>query len=121
MFPAPLYQAGLKKAAPETRIPVERIQAPLLVTGGGKDGLWPAAEMAEEVAKYRRSCPYGKADEVLIYPNAGHGIEIPYGSVIDDGPFINGGDPAANAQARADAWPKIVAFLKKHLGLAHTP
>ena len=77
--------------------------------------------MAEEVAAHRKSCPYGKADEVLIYPNAGHGIEIPYGSIVDDGPFINGGDPWANAQARADAWPKIVAFLKKHLGPVQTP
>lgn len=121
MFPAPLYQAGLKEAAPDTRIPVERIQAPVLVTGGGKDGLWPSAEMAEEVARHRRACPYGKGDEVLIYPDAGHGLEPPYGSVIDDGPFINGGDPAANAQARADAWPRIVTFLRRHLASAPTP
>lgn len=116
MFLAPLYLAGLKKAAPDTRIPVERIQAPLMVTAGGKDGLWPAAEMAEEVAMHRRSCPYGKADEVLIYPNAGHGIEIPYQSVVNEGPLISGGDPGANAHARADAWPRIVAFFRKHLG-----
>lgn len=116
MFPAPLYEASLRKAGPETRIPVERIQAPLLVTGGGKDGLWPAANMAREIAARRKACPYGKDDEVLIYPDAGHGIEFPYWSVIDDGPIINGGDPAANVQARLDAWPRIVAFLRKHLG-----
>lgn len=116
LFLAPLYQAGLKRAAPETRIPVERIQAPLLVTAGGQDGLWPSAEMAREVALHRRSCPHAMADEVLIYPNAGHGLEIPYGSVMDDGPFINGGDPAANAQARTEAWSKILAFFKQHLG-----
>ncbi len=121
MFVAPLYEAGLKKAAPDTRIPVERIQAPLLVTGGGKDGLWPAADMALEISAHRKSCPYGKDDEVLIYPNAGHGIEPPYWSVIDAGPFINGGDPAANVQARRDAWPRIVAFLRKHLGPSGHP
>lgn len=116
MFPAPLYEAGLKKAAPDTRIPVERIQAPLLVTGGGKDGLWPAAAMAREIAVHRKASPWGKADEVLIYPDAGHGIEPPYWSVIDSGPFISGGDPKANIQARSDAWPRIVTFLRKHLG-----
>lgn len=121
MFPAPLYEAGLRKAAPDTRIPVERIQAPVMVTGGGKDGLWPAADMAKEIATHRKSCPYGTADEVLIYPDAGHGIEPPYGSVIDEGPFINGGDPAANVQARNDAWARIVDFLRKHLGSPRRP
>jgi dienelactone hydrolase len=65
----------------------------------------------------------GRPVEHVIYPKAGHLIaQPPYGpatEIITPGPgvrFRTGGTPDANAAARADMWPRTIAFLQAELG-----
>ena len=61
----------------------------------------------------------GQRHEVLLYPNAGHGVGVfPYvqGPTTSrtpgpKTPMASGGTQAANAAARADGYPKMLAFL----------
>ncbi len=56
----------------------------------------------------------------LTYPNADHaiGFGIPNLLVANvyltfGTPLLAGGTPAADARAREDSWPKLLAFLAK--------
>lgn len=89
------------------RIPVETYAGPVILIAGEKDALWNSARMARNIAEARRAA--GVPTEALIYPEAGHDL-IGAGSGPREDPR-GGGDPVANEAARADAWPKVVAFL----------
>jgi dienelactone hydrolase len=58
-------------------------------------------------------------DQLLVYPRAGHLIGkafLPAGSTRTGGGRLEtGGTSAGNAQAQADAWPRVLAFLAKAL------
>jgi len=122
---APAYSA-VKKTSETTRasaIPVENIDAPLLLIAGGQDKLWYSDFMSRTILNRRKTSRHAKKDELLIYPNAGHQFRLPHlpttvswlapkGAKL----IINfGGTPQANAQAQADAWKKILGFLGKYL------
>jgi hypothetical protein len=54
----------------------------------------------------------------LSYEGAGHMVFLPYfitaGNRIEM-PFMNGGNPRADANGSADFWAKMLDFLHKHL------
>lgn len=92
------------------RIPVEAYAGPLMLIAGGRDAQWDAARAAEAIVAAREAA--GRQTEALIYPEAGHDL------VGDGGPrdvARAGGTPEANAAARQDAWPKVVAFMARTL------
>lgn len=92
------------------RIPVEAYAGPLMLVAGGQDAQWDAASSAETIVAAREAA--GRRTEALIYPEAGHDL------VGDGGPrdaARSGGTPEANAAARQDAWPKVVAFMARAL------
>lgn len=94
----------------EARIPVESYRGGLMLIAGEKDPQWNAAQATRTMAAARRAA--GLETEALIYPEAGHDL------VGDGGPrevARAGGTPEANAAARQDAWPKVVAFLERTL------
>lgn len=94
----------------EARIPVERYAGDLMLIAGGQDAQWNAAQAAANIARARSDA--GLSTDLLAYPDAGHDL------VGDGGPRDSprsGGSPEANAAARADAWPKVVAFLARTL------
>lgn len=95
----------------EARIPVETYAGPVMLIAGGKDALWNSARMANNIAAARDTA--GRRTETLIYPDAGHDI-IGAASGARPDPR-GGGDAAANQAARADAWPRVVAFLAQTL------
>lgn len=95
----------------EARIPVEAYRGPLLLVAGDRDRLWNSGRMARNIAAARRTA--GLETEALIYPDAGH--DLGGGSAEPREDPRGGGTPAANAAARADAWPKVVAFLARTL------
>ena len=102
---------------PDAIIPVERIDAPILLVCGEADTLWPSCKMADQIAARLHSS--GKpAPEILRYPDAGHEV---FGLPIDasDPHYAHlgglGGTPAGIAAAHADDWPRTVAFLKEKL------
>lgn len=93
------------------RIPVERYRGKLLLVAGDQDRLWNSGRMARNIVAARIKA--GLRTEALIYPEAGH--DLGGGSAAPREDPRGGGTPTANAAARADAWPKVVAFLKDAL------
>ena len=55
----------------------------------------------------------GRETVALIYSGAGH--DLAGGSTAHRDDPRGGGDPAANAEARADSWPQVLAFLARTL------
>lgn len=98
-----------KEAA--ARIPVENYKGPLLIVTGERDAQWNSARMARNVVATRKAA--GLETEALIYPEAGHSLAGSDGLRPPDP--RSGGSPEADAAARLDAWPKVVAFLQRTL------
>ena len=95
---------------------METCAGPLLLVAGGDDQLWDSGGMAKNIADPRRK---SQVTQTLIYPNAGHLISgdgwrptTQYNVALSK----VGSTPEGNAHADADAWPKTLAFLKRHLG-----
>lgn len=105
------------KGVPSARIAVENIGGPVFLVGGGDDQLWPSALSVTSMAKRMRD--HGRRDvTALNYARAGHGAgaivpNLPTAPTINSryGFLFLGGTPAADAAARADSWPKLLAFL----------
>lgn len=93
------------------RIPVERFRGKLMLVAGDQDKLWNSGRMARNIAASRSKASLNT--EALIYPEAGH--DLGGGSAAPRMDPRGGGTPEANAAARADAWPKAMAFLKDAL------
>ena len=111
-----LYEEGLEKRAQhaDAAIAVAKIASEVLLVCGELDALWPACPMAREM-KQRASKPGGPSVRVLAYERAGHRV---FGPPVPnpDHPSLKrwGGEPADNNAARADAWPKVIDFLRTH-------
>ena len=93
------------------RIPVETYRGKLMLVAGDRDQLWNSGQMSRNIVAARDKA--GLATTALIYPDAGHDLGGGSGTPRDDP--RGGGSPEANAKARADAWPKVVQFLKDAL------
>ncbi|UKK84684.1 dienelactone hydrolase [Sphingopyxis sp. BSN-002] len=93
------------------RIPVEQYRGRLMLVAGDRDQLWNSGRMARNIAASRKAA--GLETEALLYPDAGHDLGGASAEPRDDP--RGGGTPEANATARADAWPKVVAFLQNAL------
>jgi hypothetical protein len=117
--------AGYALAAtdpPDAVIPAERIPAPLLCLTGQEDAVWRSAEMAGALLGRRRQAsvpvPASKGDQHQSYPGTGHLIRFPYLPTAE--PWTSGialgGSAEGLAGAQADAGPRIIAFLRQHLG-----
>ncbi|MBX3476978.1 MAG: dienelactone hydrolase family protein [Brevundimonas sp.] len=94
----------------EARIPVENYGGALMLIAGEQDAQWNSARQARNIVAARQAA--GLPTEALIYPEAGHDL------IGDGGPrqaHRSGGTPDANAAARADAWPRVTAFLARAL------
>jgi hypothetical protein len=99
-------------------IPVEKINGPVLLVSGASDGMWPSGPMSEQVIARLDAHHFRFEHRLLNYPNAGHGA---FGAPIAaDNPRAQtlarfGGTLEGNLAARADGWPKVLAFLKNAL------
>ncbi len=115
-----IYGPALAEAAkhPEAAIPVERIAAPVLLLCGEADKLWPSCPMARAVKARRDGAKSGRATTLLAYPDAGHfgvGPALPAGQDVPTMITMLGGTKEGNVAARADGWPRTIAFLKQAL------
>lgn len=98
------------------RIEVEKIAAPVFLVGGGDDQVWDSAGMATAIAERRSRA--GLRTVSLIFPNAGHAIGGHGWSpttTYNEGFMRMGGRPEADARAQAEAWPRLLAFLRDSL------
>lgn len=105
-----------------TIIPAERYAGPLLLVCGKRDTLWPSCPMARQIAA-RMTAAGRPAPQLLAYSKAGHGVmgaPMPAEARALRKWTVLGGTAQANAAARADGWPKIVAFLRRALGADQT-
>lgn len=114
-----LYQRSLDVGGPqEAEIPVERINGPVMLVSGGADTLWPSAPMADRIEARLKAHDFRWPVANLVYPEAGHAVFGP--PVAADAPGVSnvvfvGGTVEALVAARADAWPRVVAFLRQSL------
>jgi len=88
------------------------------MVSGGADTLWPSAMMADRIEARLKAHGFRWPVTNLVYPEAGHAVFGP--PVPADAPGLRnavfvGGTIEALVAARADAWPRVVAFLRRSL------
>ncbi len=123
----PMYSYAVRRNARQIEsaaIKAERINGPVLLTSGGRDGVWPSAAMASVLMQRLEREGHDFPDVHLNYSGAGHQIGAPfYPTTVNyleiPGGFVEflGGSPAANSEASIDSWPKINDFLIQSLNL----
>ncbi len=108
-----MYDQSYAKAPAEAVIAVEKINGPMLLISGGKDELWPSTPMAEAMMERLDKARFPHKHVHLSYPDASHSVggppATPLPGTTASGQFL------ANQAAKADAWPKTLAFLKEAL------
>jgi dienelactone hydrolase len=119
---APRYLALLRdaNAVERSTIPVEKIQGPVLLVSREDDQIWFSSVMADIAIRRLRQNAHAFLFRHLSYPDAGHGIYVPYSPTtqnvfvqpVDGTQYSLGGTPAADAEAGADAWRHVLAFLE---------
>jgi len=91
-------------------IPVEDIDADLLVTGGGDDHVWPSDTFATQITQ--RRAKHRRHTRLLIEPHAGHRVSLPGEPAIDsDMTMSRGGSEQANARMTERIWPHLLDML----------
>lgn len=113
-----LYEVSLASAPAGSEIPVERIAGPVLLLSGQADGLWPSTEMANRIERRLRANGFRHGVTHLAWPDAGHAAFGP--PVSPDAPGLDralalGGTIDGLVAARADGWPRVLAFLTEAL------
>lgn len=118
------YSISRAKNRAEATIPVERINGPLMTISAEGDDLWPSTPMSNRIVKRLEQHEHPHEVVHLAYEDAGHVIMAAYGpptvGQIFAGAYRVGGTLEATARAQADHWPRVVAFLRTHLGLDDT-
>lgn len=112
-----------KKAFEDASIPVENIQASLLIISGGDDQMWSSAVYASQIEERLQQHQSTIYREYLYYPKAGHSISIP--NLPQPGPvyyhpigkkwFAMGVSIAEDQYASQDSWIKLIEFFDKTL------
>lgn len=122
---APGFLAALEDRSDEerARIPVERIDGPVMLISGTEDATWPSSFMAARVVERLRAHGHPHPVENLVYRGAGHTIGPPYAPPVLAGyhsvaqrVYAFGGNPRDCAHADADSWPRVIRFLRESLG-----
>lgn len=94
-----------------SRIPAERIRAPVLLLGSGKDEVWQSAAMSSTVAATLRRARGSRSVDLALFPEAGHGI---CGTGTGLARAL-GDDQAATVSAAGTAFRRTLAFLQRVL------
>jgi len=122
--------AAAGASAVEAEIEVERTCGPILLLSGEDDAMWPSTGLANIAVGRLRSHDFPFAFEHLSYPGAGHlAFLAPYVPTTRNWavhpqlkiPVALGGSARESAAAGADAWPRIIAFLRASLPGAAAP
>ena len=100
-------QFGPDSDVPEALIPVERIPGPVLLVSAGRDQVWPSTPMARAISERLNRLGHTFGHLLLDYPEAGHGVGFLTPAVRTSKCSTSDADE----RARADAWPKVLAFI----------
>jgi dienelactone hydrolase len=106
-----LFDDGLNALPqhPDAVIPVEKINGPVMVICGKRDGLWPSCRMSAQVVARLAANNFKHAVRILKYAEAGHAVFGP--TVFPETPTFTALGGAAGNAARLDSWPKAVSFI----------
>ncbi|WP_309104672.1 acyl-CoA thioester hydrolase/BAAT C-terminal domain-containing protein [Microbacterium sp.] len=110
-----LYEASMRRDAEATaaaEIPAERISAPVLLTAGGDDRVWPSTEFASAICRRRER--RGLPTMSFGAPAAGHRILLPGESVAAAGGVAmrRGGTEGADRALGQQVWPMLLDILR---------
>jgi dienelactone hydrolase len=121
----PAFLKGLEDAdaVERARIPVERINGPVLMISGKDDQMWPSPVYGDMVMERLARHGHAYRNEHLVYPGCGHLVNFPYvpttvlASVhpVTKHLFAYGGTPEGQARAREESWPKVITFFLENL------
>lgn len=91
----PMFSTVLAGAniPPETSIPVERIQGPILLIAGGDDRIWPSPDMVRRIEARLEEKGFTHAVDSVVYPGVDHYVFV----------------------ANTDALPRAIQFFKRSL------
>jgi len=115
----PLFEAALDgPVPPETIIPVEQTNGPILLISGDDDRMWPSGRMGDQIIERLEANRHPFRSRHCRYPGAGHLMRSPGvpTSVLQNA-FAFGGDGPAQAAANRAAWAETLRFLRTSLGL----
>jgi dienelactone hydrolase len=96
-------------------IQVEKVRAPVLLTAGLDDRVWPSDLMARQIEERRAKAGIASRDTALYLPDSGHVMPTWYGPPALDFERY-GGNREGSAKAFEKAWPAILHFLHAYLG-----
>ncbi|UTP40903.1 alpha/beta fold hydrolase [Phenylobacterium sp. LH3H17] len=110
----PMYELSLRtfeEDVPAASIPVEQIQAEIILVAGKADALWPSDTAARRIIE--RLEQHGRSATLVEHPDAGHSPAFP-GETQLAAPAERawGGAPAADRELGAVAWDVIVRRLQ---------
>jgi dienelactone hydrolase len=112
------YTLGLEKADPETieraTIPVEKIQAPILLVSGTDDQTWPSAEFCHTIMQRLKRFQYPYEYKHICCENGGHQVFLP-SLVTGPNRSMKGGTAKDEAHGSLISWGETFAFLSRHL------
>jgi uncharacterized protein len=97
-------------AIPAATIPVERIQADVLLVAGGDDRLWPATDFAAAIVERRWA--HGLATSLVTSPGAGHRTLLPGEVPPPPSRSAHGGTAEADAELGRRGWPELTSLLR---------
>ncbi|MBP9842227.1 MAG: hypothetical protein KBC64_07405 [Simkaniaceae bacterium] len=108
----PFFLSAIDQIA-SARIPVEKIQCPLLVISGSDDQMWPSQIFGNKI---KEKCPHAIH---LTYEGAGHMIAPPYIPLtvttiinpLDGNRYEMGGTLKPHLTACTDSWKHVLQFL----------
>jgi dienelactone hydrolase len=111
--PSREFRAPTAAVDPRAVIPVERIDAPVVLTCGGLDLEWPSCSFVDDVTQRLDAHHFRHPVTVLRYPDGGHlSGDIPPGAIYTSQTVAHyGGTVAAAQRSSVDAEAKILDLL----------
>lgn len=117
------YEQSLRMAgaaADSARIPVEDIDADVLLAAGGDDEVWPSLDHARVILDRRAAA--GLTTRLVTSPDAGHRVILPGELVATGGqPMARGGCEAADRALGEQLWPHLLALLDPTVATSPLP
>lgn len=105
------YSSYATPAGPPAPIADQRINGSIFLDCGGLDQLWPSCPMATAIVAQLHAHHSTHQVTLLEYHSGGHGVGslLPY--LPSYNPLLDGDRADPDQRARADGWPRLLAFL----------